>query len=140
MDGLSNLERQLIFALTNAPYRKHGAPDEVNVFSMNDRWPSFTALMANVYWTLLPPNHGFSPENTLHAPTVGAIVRLLSRLLGRMQKKRARAVVEDESDYEWGDEDDSDDDGNGEGEDKCRGMISRTGCTSHGAMGNIGSM
>ena len=54
--------------------------------------------------------------------------------------KRRRAVVEDGSYYEWGDEDDSEDDGNGGGKDKCRGMISRTGCTNHGAMGSIGSM
>ena len=35
---------------------------------------------------------------------------------------------------------DSGSDGNGGGNDKCRGMISRTGCTKHGAMGNVQSM
>ena len=55
---------------------------------------------------------------------------------------RARAIEdnEDDSDYSDGDEDDSDEDGNGGGKDKCSGMASRTGCTNHGAMGNIGSI
>ena len=86
--GISNLERQIIYSITNlrfTMYRKG------TFYAKDARWPFFTALMSNVYWAMLPREMHFSSDLPLHKRTVKNILKLLGHLhvLGKIQMKRA---------------------------------------------------
>ena len=100
---------------------------------MDDSWPTFMALMQNVYWAMLPCEICFSSETPLCRETVARVMELLSYLLAKLQLIRASSSI-----WELGDEHDSDERGNGGGRIRCDDMITRKGCTSHGAMGEGG--